>query len=196
MKKQRITRTVLTIVPLVGLAVLIYGLWHLHNLGSHRSALLVQHFLQKMGPWAPIGFIIFQLVQVIVPILPGGLSVLVGALLFGNISGIIYSYIGGVIGEMIGFQLVRKLGNGLLPYIFSPQAYAKYERIATEQSHNMEKLLIITLIVPFMPDDVACLVSGLSKMDFKRYCIIILLLKPWSIALYSYFLLFVFHRVF
>ena len=57
------------------------------------------------------------------------------------------------------------------------------------KSHNMEKLLIITLIVPFMPDDVACLVSGLSKMKFSRYCAIILILKPWSIALYSLFLI-------
>ncbi len=195
MKKRRITRIILTIVPLVGLCVLIYFLWYMHRLGN-QAAVMVQNFLKQMGPWAPIGFIIFQLIQVIVPILPGGLSVLVGTLLFGNIPGIIYSYIGGVIGEMIGFELVRKLGNGLLPYIFSPQTYAKYERIATEQSHNMEKLLIITLIVPFMPDDVACLVSGLSKMKFSRYCAIILILKPWSIALYSYFLLFVFHRIF
>ena len=196
MKKGRITRKIITILPILGLCVLIYIFWHFHSLGNHHSEELVKKILNKMGPWAPLGFIIFQMIQVFAPILPGGLSILIGALLFGNILGIIYSYIGGVIGEIIGFEIVRKIGNGLLPYIFSPRVYNKYEKIANEQSVNMEKILIITLIVPFLPDDIACLVSGLSKMKFSHYFIIILLLKPWSIALYSYFLLFVYHRIF
>ena len=116
----------------MGLCVLIYFLWYMHRLGN-QAAVMVQNFLKQMGPWAPIGFIIFQLIQVIVQFYQGDYQYWLARYYLVIFQALFNSYIGGVIGEMIGFELVRKLGNGLLPYIFSPQTYAKYERIATEQ---------------------------------------------------------------
>ena len=44
-----------------------------------------------------------QIVQVIIPILPGGISSVAGMLMFGNLQGLLYSYLGLIIGEFIGF---------------------------------------------------------------------------------------------
>lgn len=41
--------------------------------------------------------------QVIIPILPGGISSVAGMLMFGNLQGLLYSYLGLIIGEFIGF---------------------------------------------------------------------------------------------
>ena len=50
-------------------------------------------------------FILFQVIQVIIPILPGGISSVAGMLMFGNGFSLLYSCIGLVIGEAIGFCL-------------------------------------------------------------------------------------------
>ncbi|KRN29031.1 hypothetical protein IV38_GL001246 [Lactobacillus selangorensis] len=191
---KRIVRTIVTLIPIAGLAVFIYFIWRLHAAGSQSAVAKLQATLQTWGAYAPIGFMLFQAVQVLVPILPGGLSVLLGSLLFGFWGGILYSYLGIVAGEIVGFLLVRHVGVRLLAYLFSEKSFAKYERIAENQSQNMEKVLIGTLLIPFAPDDIVCLVSGLSKLPFREYLVTIILLKPFSIGLYSFFLTYVFHK--
>lgn len=40
-------------------------------------------YLNKFGIWAPIIFIVFQAIQVVFPILPGGIGMLGGLVIFG-----------------------------------------------------------------------------------------------------------------
>ena len=76
-----------------------YGYRH----GIFQSADSLQQFMQQFGSYAIILFILIQIIQVIIPILPGGISSVAGMLMFGNVFGLLYSCIGLIIGEAIGF---------------------------------------------------------------------------------------------
>ncbi|MEG0628049.1 MAG: TVP38/TMEM64 family protein, partial [Enterococcus sp.] len=46
-------------------------------------------------------------------------------------------------------------------------------------------------IFPFLPDDLTCLVAGMTDLSFKEYVQIIMVFKLWSVASYGYVCLFV-----
>ncbi len=50
------------------------------------------------------------------------------------------------------------------------------------------------MLIPFAPDDLVCLVAGLTKISFKEYIQIVLLLKPWSVGAYSLIMLYLFQK--
>lgn len=67
-------------------------------------------FLERVGGLGPIIFIIIQIVQVIIPVIPGGISTAVGVLVFGPVYGFIYNYICVIIGSIIVFIISKKYG--------------------------------------------------------------------------------------
>lgn len=186
---------IIQFLPLVGFAILV-GLAVLGvKSGVFSSVASLQKFISGLGAWAIIVFILLQIGQVIVPILPGGISCVVGLLLFGNIKGLILNFIGIVIGEILGFLLVRKYGEKFIHLILSDKNYNKYQGLMKKFDNHVEKFLILMIMIPFAPDDVACLFSGLSKLTFSKYCKILLIFKPWSITFYSFFMLYIFDKV-
>lgn len=181
--------------PLIGLVVLvglaIFGI----KSGVFSSVASLQKFISGLGGWAVIVFVLIQIGQVIVPILPGGISCVVGLLLFGNIKGLILNFIGIIIGEILGFLLVRKYGENFIHLLLSDKNYTKYQTIMSKFDNHVEKFLILMIMIPFAPDDVACLFSGLSKLTFATYCKVLLIFKPFSITFYSFFMLYIFDKV-
>lgn len=147
----------------------------------------LQRLIAKAGPFGPLVFIIFQAIEVIVPILPGGVSGSLGMLCFGTVVGFLYSYIGVIIGSCAAFWLVRKYGVRLLAKLVDPALFNKYYT-KLHDSKNFKKLFAILIFLPIAPDDLLCMIAGLTKMKFKTFLIIILLGKPVSSFLYSYIL--------
>ncbi len=119
-----------------------------------------------------------------------GLVLFFGLILWGYSRGIFHS--GLIIGEFIGFLLVRYYGRSFVKIILSPNKYKKFEEILDKNEHNVKKLLIFTMLVPFAPDDIVCLVAGITDISLKEFMKIVLLLKFWSVATYSYLMLYLF----
>lgn len=181
-------------IPILGLTILILLALTAYHLKIFTSVQSLRSFISQFGEFAVIIFILIQLIQVIVPILPGGISTLVGMLMFGNLPGLFYSYIGLVLGEILVFLLVRNYGTSFIKIILSEKKFIKFQSMIGKQNQNIKKLLVGTLLIPFAPDDLVCLVAGLSAISFKDFLWIILLFKPWSIGIYGYILLFLFER--
>jgi uncharacterized membrane protein YdjX (TVP38/TMEM64 family) len=145
--------------------------------------------------FAPLAFIILQIVQVVIPIMPGGISCLVGVLMFGAWKGFLYNYIGICIGSVIAFLLARKCGMPLIRQLFSEKTIDKYLKW-TDENHRFTKLFAIAIFLPAAPDDFLCFLAGTTKMSLKVFTCIILLGKPGAIAMYSLGLTAVFTRLF
>ena len=47
--------------------------------------------------------------------------------------------------------------------------------------------LILTIFLPVAPDDLICFLAGPTAISAKKFCAIILALKPWCLLLYSLF---------
>lgn len=141
-------------------------------------------FLNRFGIWGPIIFVLIQIVQVIVPIFPGGSSCVIGVLIFGPVWGFVYNYIGIVIGSIIVFFISRKFGMALVNKLFKKELIDKYIGWLGKSS-KFDKLFAFAIFLPVAPDDFLCYLAGLTNISVKRYILIILILKPFTLFTYS-----------
>ena len=171
------------ITGIITLLVFIFVL-HALKLGLFDDKVLLINYIDKYGIWAIIVFIALQLLQVIVPIIPGGISCLAGVLAFGPILGFIYNFIGLSIGSCFAYYISNKYGITLVRKLFKSSIINKY---LTYFNNNNFEMFIIGIIFPGFPDDLLCYIAGLSKISFKRFLVIILIGKFISLLFYSLF---------
>lgn len=187
---------VIQMAPAIGLAAFIIILIYIRHSGIFSSVADLQHFIKNFGNFAIAAFIVVQAIQPIVPFLPGGFATIVGMLMFGNIPGVLYSYIGLMIGEVGLFLLVRRFGSRFARLVLSEKNFEKFETTLQDHTQDIKKLLIVCFIFPFLPDDLTCLVAGMTDLSFREYLKIVLIFKIWSVASYGYFCLFVLNKTF
>lgn len=143
-----------------------------------------QVYMESFGIAAPLVLIIFQALQVVVPVLPGYLGCAAGAVAFGTMTGFWCNYIGISVGSIIAYFLARKYGIDIVLAMFPKKQYDKWSR-RIEKSRSYDVFLFIATLLPLFPDDFLCYFSGLIKMDKKKFIWIIILGKPWCILAYS-----------
>ena len=156
----------------------IYGFQH--RIFTSQEAL--QTFVAGFGAFGAVVFVLFQAVQVVVPILPGGLGCLAGVLIFGPWMGFVYNYIGICMGSIAAFLLAKVYGRPILSLMFKEATIQKYE-VWTEKHFSF--WFAAAIFFPVAPDDFLCWLAGTTPMTLRRFSAIILLGKPASIALYS-----------
>lgn len=165
---------------LITVAFVGYGLYA-HLFTSHTA---LQNFLTEVGILAFFVYIVFQAVQVVFPILPGGIGLLTGVLIFGPWIGFVYNYIGICIGSILAFLIAKHYGTPVIRALFSEKLQKKYMKWA--ENKIFPKLFAIAIFMPVAPDDFLCYLAGTTNMTLKRFTVIILLGKPMAIAAYSY----------
>lgn len=179
-----VEKTVLQAVSLTGFALcLLVALWGWQT-GVLTSQEQLQTLVASCGMAGALLFTVFQAVQVVVPILPGGLGCLAGVLLFGPVWGFVYNYIGICVGSLLAFAVARNCGKPLLSLLFSEKTIARYSRW-TEGKDRFARLFALAIFLPVAPDDFLCYLAGTTEISWGRYTAIILLCKPFAIALYS-----------
>lgn len=178
--KSKLILNILTIIGIVAVIFFIYFAvkerWFLDN-----EILLTK--IKSFGLLAPLCFILIQIVQVVLPVVPGGASCLVGVMAFGAVGGFIYNYVGLVLGSICSFLLSRKFGMSIINKLFKEKDIKK----ALEKINNSKYDLIFFLIIllPGLPDDLFCYISGITKMSLKKFTLIILICKPLTLLIYS-----------
>ena len=141
--------------------------------------------LEKLGIIGPIVFIFLQITQTIYPIIPMGLTNVIGNLVFGTWLGFLCNVTGMLIGSSINFYLGKRFGESVVKAFISDEQYEKYiSKIG--DSKAFERLIIIGFILPVFPDDIFCMISGMSKLTFKRFFILVLLCRPISLFVFTY----------
>ena len=181
MTKERMTLQVLSLAGLVACVILALWGWRTGVLTSQEQMHALVHSCGAVGI---VLFILFQAVQVVVPVLPGGIGCLAGVLIFGPVWGFVYNYVGICIGSLAAFAVARNCGKPLLTMLFSEKTIAKYSRWA-EERNRFARLFALAIFLPVSPDDFLCYLAGTTEMSWRQYTAIILLGKPFAIALYS-----------
>lgn len=179
-----IAALVIRISTIVGLlAVISFAVYGFHK-GIFASSEAFSTYILSLGVSAAAVFTVLQAIQVVIPILPGGIGCVAGIFAFGPVWGLIYSYIGISIGSFGAFMISRHYGIPVVRKFVSKKRLDKYMNWL-EKGHKFDKFLAFMILFPVAPDDVLCFLSGLTKMSFKKFSVIILLCKPPAIAIYS-----------
>lgn len=190
MNKLRLSHAQLKkIVRLIGVLSILFSLTFIcylvgkldiFNNPQALSQLIKDHLL--------IGSIVFflvQIIQVVIPIIPGGITTVVGFLTFGPILGLFLNVVGIILGSSLLFILVRKFGKPFVLLFIDDEKMVVYEEKLASKIY--ERIFILNMISPVAPADVMIMITGLSKISFKKFLLIIILCRPISMVVYSYF---------
>jgi len=178
------SRRIINTISIIGLGLSIALTIYFINLGVFKDINALRGLVGNSVILGPIVFILLQILQVVIPIIPGGVSSAAGVLIFGPYLGFVYNYVGISIGSVIIFLLGRRYGKPFILSMISDKTYDKYIGWLDNQS-RFEKLFALAIFLPVAPDDALCLMAGLPNMTVKKFTLIILLAKPASIFLYS-----------
>ncbi|EGP4917110.1 TVP38/TMEM64 family protein [Enterococcus faecium] len=178
------SRKLINFISIIGLGLSIALTIYFINLGVFKDLNALRGLVGDSIILGPIIFVFIQILQVVIPIIPGGISTAAGVLIFGPYAGFIYNYIGICIGSIIIFLLGRRYGKPFILSMISDKTYNKYIGWLDNQN-RFEKLFALAIFLPVAPDDALCLMAGLTNISVKRYTLIILIAKPLSIFLYS-----------
>lgn len=178
------SRRIINTISIIGLGLSIALTIYFINLGVFKDINALRGLVGNSVILGPIIFMLLQILQVVIPIIPGGISSAAGVLIFGPYLGFVYNYVGISIGSVIIFLLGRRYGKPFILSMISDKTYDKYIGWLDNQS-QFEKLFALAIFLPVAPDDALCLMAGLTNISVKKFTLIILLAKPLSIFLYS-----------
>ncbi len=175
---------IFNLLSIIGLLITVILCIYGYQTGIVTSFDKLQIMIKKSGIWGPMIFILIQIIQVVIPIIPGGISCAYGVLLFGPANGFIYNYVGIVIGSMFAFIIARQLGKPFIQKITPGRIYQKYISWL-DKGKWFDRLFALGIFLPGAPDDFLCMLAGITKMKLKKFILILILCKPGALYIYS-----------
>ena len=125
--------------------------------------------ISSYGAYAPLAYILLQIIQVIIAPIPGGAIEFLGGVIFGVKAGFIYSMIGLLIGSWIAFNLARIFEKIAVEKFVSEQTRKKFDYLV---EHEGVILSFILFLLPGFPKDALCYILGLTPMHLGIFLII------------------------
>lgn len=153
--------------------------------GFYKDQEAIRAFLDRAGAWAPTVFLLLHFLQIIVPIVPGGAVLTMGVVFFGPVWGFVLNMIGICVGSAAAFFLARVLGRKFVEEFAEEEQIQKYEQKIAQGEKKFTVFFAIAIMIPFMPDDLLCMLAGLSGMPVRRFVLILIFCKIPSILAYS-----------
>jgi len=156
---------------LIVLAAAIGGaLWHWREVWAlFGDQERVQAWVAGFGPWGPLVTIALNVAQVLLAPLPGQFVGLVNGYLYGVWLGTLYSMVGLALGTALAMGLGRWFGRPLVERLVNPERLTHWDRIAGRRG---PPFFFLVFLFPFVPDDVACFLVGLSPLAIPRMVVL------------------------
>ncbi|ELZ40692.1 TVP38/TMEM64 family protein [Halorubrum tebenquichense] len=155
------------IAAAVGVAVLAVGLYVLvsryASFFTDQQAL--RAWLDGFGIFAPLVFVGLQALQVIVAPIPGQVVAVVAGYLFGSFWGIVYSLTGVLIGSAIAFSLSKRFGRSFVESVLHEDVVSRFDGFVDTVGIPG----LFAFVVPGLPDDAICFISGLTKWSLPTF---------------------------
>lgn len=169
-------------LTLLLLAVLCAGLWYTGFFQAVRSTEGIRAYIQRFSPYSHLVFFLIQLVSVILAPIPSNLTAAAGGVLFGAIPAFLLTAGAVILGSAVVFQLGRVLGKPFAERFISAHNQEKYAELIRRKR---DSFLFLAFLFPFFPDDILCIMAGLTRIPFRRFLLLVILARPWGLLVAS-----------
>lgn len=133
----------------------------------------------RAGPLAWLTFFLLQMLTVIVAPIPSNVTMMAGALALGFTRALLLGVLAILCGSMLVFLAARRLGRAAVLRLIDRGVMDKYLPLIEEKE---DMFLFLTLLFPFFPDDILCILAGLTGISAKRFALIMTLARPWGLV--------------
>jgi len=183
LKRKKILRISLVVgvslVLILGVFLLLYytGLWEKFN-----SVEKLRNLIKNMGFWGELTFFFLQFLQVTFIPIPSTILTVAGAIVFGPLQGALLSLGGILLGSMIAFLLGQTCGRKLVEFMVGKESCEKWRKYLSKAKYSF----VIMMFLPMFPDDILCLVAGLTDMSWTFFMVTNLVTRPIGIFTTSF----------
>ena len=174
-KTIKVLLWILTIAILGGSVGALYATGFFQAAGSPQA---MGDYIARCAPWSHLAYFGIQLVSVVVAPIPSNLTAAAGAYLFGLWPSFLLTWGAVALGSAIVFGLARALGQQFAGQFVSEKLSGKYLDVIRRKR---DVFLALAFLFPFFPDDILCILAGLTDISFKRFFLLAAIFRPWGL---------------
>jgi uncharacterized membrane protein YdjX (TVP38/TMEM64 family) len=132
----------------------------------------VRAWVEQLGAWGPMAILLLEMIQALLAPIPGQAIEAVSGYLYGPWLGTLFPMIGMIIGSFIAFSLARRFGRPLVIRMIGRQSMARMDDLVRRGG---ALFFFLIWLLPFAPDDLACVAAGLTPMPARQFLILMTL---------------------
>ena len=174
-KQGRIILWALTIAVLGGSVCALYATGFFQAAGSREA---LGAYIARCAPWSHLAYFGIQLASVVIAPIPSNITAAAGAYLFGLWPSFLLTWGAVTLGSAIVFGLARLLGGQFASSFVGEKLSEKYLDLIRRKR---DVFLLLAFLFPFFPDDLLCILAGLTDISFKRFFLLVVLARPWGL---------------
>ena len=157
-------------------------LWRSGFFAAATSQEALRAYIQQFAPYSHLCFFLLQLLSVVLAPIPSNVTALAGGVLFGTLPAFLMTYAAVALGSVLVFALARGLGREAVNRFVGRKVSEKYREVIQSKT---DIFLILAFLFPFFPDDVLCILAGLTNIPLGRFAVIVLAARPWGLLVAS-----------
>lgn len=167
------------------LLLLVGGGWFLYATGFFQAACSLETlraYIVHFAPYSHLAFFLVQLLSVVLAPIPSNITAAAGGVLFGTWPAFLLTFGAVTAGSLLTFSLARALGRDFADRLVSRKLSEKYQDVLRAKA---PVFLTLAFLFPFFPDDMLCILAGLTSLSFRRFALIVVLTRPWGLLFAS-----------
>lgn len=143
----------------------------------------LENLIRSTGGWGIAVYFLIQVLQVVVLPLPAVVCYVPGAHIWGPLVATAIASAGVLVGSIICYVIGKFFGYRAVVWIAGKETTEKYTKFLAKRG----KLLFVMMqILPFFPDDILCMVVGLTGMNFWFFLGTMIIVRPAIVAVYCF----------
>lgn len=205
-RKVNIKRLLILIFILIVTIGIIIGIYF--GLGLNKKFKDIEEIKVQVlayGNFSKTIYILLHFVQTTILPISNIPTIIAGVYIFGPFVASILTIIGVLVGSMVSFAFGKIFGKKAVEWIIGKEQVDKYLKMAAGRENY---IIFAILLLPGFPDDIICIIAGITAMSWKFFIISILITRtipvfmtaysssiipintPWGIAIWVSFYIF------
>jgi len=175
-KTESRRKLIISILKILLLLAIVIGIplyiWFCHGeiISQWKNVDDIVAFLEHYETESIIVYIVLQIIQVIISVLPGQFFQMAAGYLYGFWAALLFAMTGAIIGTAISFMLAKVLGRDFLHILFGEERISYYvERLNSKRVYT---LVFLIYLIPGIPKDMVSYAAGISEIRFKPFIIL------------------------
>lgn len=123
--------------------------------------------VSSFGAFAPFAFVLLQILQVIIALVPGEPVEIMGGVLFGAFGGLALCSLGSLLGSVCVYYAVKRFGKPLVDMFVSAEKLEKFKILNNEK--RLETAVFLLFLLPGTPKDALTYFVPLTKLAPAKF---------------------------
>lgn len=162
---------ILAIALIIGLSIYLFPLFS--KLGTPEGQQNFKSEINNSGFKGPFTILGLQLLQILIPVLPGEPIEFLAGMCYGTLGGMVLIFLGAFISSSIILFLVQKLGRNFIYTFLGKDKVQKLENSKLfSNPTKLEIFFLLAFLIPGTPKDLFVYIAGLLPIRKSRFLLI------------------------